>query len=1482
MHQAEYISCVYRGLNKTMHHPANPTRIKTARVFVSSTFSDMHAERDYLNRFVFPELRSRCIRQGVEFVGIDLRWGVTEKEIEQRGALSACLDDIKRCNIFLSLLGDRYGWIPVPEEIPQEFFEAVRHSGDLTVDDAGLLDEWYLLDRMTDPPVYRLRRDHEISDDDSVKLIDLCEEAGLPHAGDSIVAQEIRGGVFEPSRHDPRAFFYLRSSGLHKHPDFPESMVPVFVEQDPDHQEKLACLKERIQSLADEKIKIKEYDGTYAGIRIDPTFLPPMIEAEAREALRDGVIHPEDLHVLSDAVQVAVNDHGTIALAGMEALGQQITEDLWAAIEAELKESDEPSDTAPHERPYHERFLTERTRLFLGRGDLLGSMLGYATDTEDQQPLVITGKTGCGKSSLLAECARLCRKQNHHALVLPHFIGAAPDSTNLHSTIRSLCETLRSECNLYYEISHNPEKLHHQLPVFLEKAGAKCPVILLIDAVNQLNPANRSHELGWLPFHLPPGVRVIVSTLSGDCLDRLQERVSTDHILQVHALPKSDRENLIRMHLANRGKKLTEKQLASLLDTSTRPDAGLPLYLLVALEELCLFGEYESLDLRIDTLPATLPDLFDQVLMRLEQDHTRDRAESILRLFAVSRSGLLESEILDLLGGGAGELSRIHWTQFYRSLEPYLRPVDEATGMGLIDFFHDQLRFAVYHRYLNMASPDAGSSEDYCKSHSQLADYFRGVAYEGDPAVWRNDQPRGLAELPYHLAEAGRKNELRGVLFDFGWLQANLDGIDVNSLIVDYDYLSDDSDIRLVQGAIRMSAQVLARDKTQLAGQLFGRMQSFQESGIQSMLEQAREWEGDLWLRPLTTSLTPPGGPLVRIQGGHTSSVLAVAVMPDGKRAISASSDNTLRVWDIESGKKLQTLKGHTDAVDAVAVTPDGKRAISGSWDDTLKVWDIESGEEIQTLKGHTEWVYAVIHLMKVLKGNTIFVSAVAVTPDGKHAISASRDKTLVVWDIESGEEIQTLKGHTEWVQAVAVTPDGKHAISGSSEKTLRVWDIESGEEIQTLKGHTDGVYAVAVMPDGKHAITGSDDDTLRVWNIESGEEIQTLESHTDGVYAVAVTPDGKHAITGSDENTLRVWDIESGEEIQTLTDHTDAVDAVAVTPDGKHAISASRDKTLMVWDIESGKKLRTLKGHADAVDAVAVTPDGKHAISGSGDNTFKVWDIESGEEIQTFKGHTSWVYAVIPILKVLKDYLRSVDVVAVTPDGKHAISGSSDNTLRVWDIKSGNKLRRLKGHTGVVSAVAVTPDGKHTISASRDKTLRVWDIESGKKLRTLKGHANAVDAVAVTPDGKHAISGSDDDTLRVWDIESGKKLRTLKGHADFVSAVAVTPDGKHAISASRDKTLRVWDIESGKKLWTLEGHTDKVVAVAVTPDGKHAISGSDDNTLRVWDIESGQTIASFSVDGSLHACAISPDGKTIVAGDASGRVHFLRLQGVE
>ncbi len=282
--------------------------------------------------------------------------------------------------------------------------------------------------------------------------------------------------------------------------------------------------------------------------------------------------------------------------------------------------------------------------------------------------------------------------------------------------------------------------------------------------------------------------------------------------------------------------------------------------------------------------------------------------------------------------------------------------------------------------------------------------------------------------LDYHLLKAGRKDELRTLLTDFGWINAKLQATNIADLINDYDALVDDVHLSLPCGAIRLSAHVLARDKSQFAGQLLGRLPIDASQATQHLRDQAAQWRGSVWLRPLNAMLTPPGGALVRTLAGHTLSVSAVALSPDGRYAISASDDHTLKVWDVDVGAEVRTLAGHTSWVRGVAVTPDARCAISASYDDTLKVWDLATGTEIRTLSGHTD-----------------SVSAVVVTPDGRYAISASYDETLKIWSLDTGTPVRTLAGHTDAVNAVAVTPDGRYAISASNDQTLKVWDIGTG-----------------------------------------------------------------------------------------------------------------------------------------------------------------------------------------------------------------------------------------------------------------------------------------------------------------------------------------------------------------------------------------------------------------------------------------------------
>ncbi|KAJ6620959.1 quinon protein alcohol dehydrogenase-like superfamily [Mycena sp. CBHHK59/15] len=291
---------------------------------------------------------------------------------------------------------------------------------------------------------------------------------------------------------------------------------------------------------------------------------------------------------------------------------------------------------------------------------------------------------------------------------------------------------------------------------------------------------------------------------------------------------------------------------------------------------------------------------------------------------------------------------------------------------------------------------------------------------------------------------------------------------------------------------------------------------------------------------------------------------------------------------------------------------------------------------------------------------------------------------------------------------------------------------------------------------------------------------------------------------------------------------------------------------------VQSGEALGApFEGHTDWVTSVAFSPDGKHIISGSYNQTVRVWDAESGEALGAlFKGHT-----------------HAVTSVAFSPDGKHIVSGSYDQTVRVWDAESGEALRApFEGHTDWVTSVAFSPDGKHIVSGSDDRTVRVWDAESGEALGApFEGHTDRVTSVAFSPDGKYIVSGSHDQTVHVWDAESGEALGApFKGHTHAVTSVAFSPDGKHIVSGSYDQTVRVWDAESGEALRALfEGHTNQVTSVAFSPDGKHIVSGSNNLTVCVWDAESGEALgAPFEGHtNSVTSVAFSPDGKHIVSG---------------
>ncbi len=537
-------------------------------------------------------------------------------------------------------------------------------------------------------------------------------------------------------------------------------------------------------------------------------------------------------------------------------------------------------------------------------------------------------------------------------------------------------------------------------------------------------------------------------------------------------------------------------------------------------------------------------------------------------------------------------------------------------------------------------------------------------------------------------------------------------------------------------------------------------------------------------------------------------------------------------------------FEGHSGQVSQVAISPDGRRAVSAGADSTVIVWNVEARQMLGRLEGHTD-----------------AVTAVQFAPDGRSVVSGSRDGTLIVWNLENGEILARLAGHTDAVTGVALTPDGARALSASRDATLRLWDLATGQELDVLEGHTDAVLSVAASPDGARALSGAQDGTLRLWDLDTGQELAVLEGHTDAVLSVAFSPDGTRALSGAQDGTLRLWDLDTGQEIRRFEGHTGGVTSVAFSADGLQALSASRDGSVRLWSIERGAELLRLLGHSDAVTSAVFSPDGRDVLSGSADMTLRLWELHRGSEMRRLSGHADTVYEV-----------------AVSPDGRTAVSASGDGTLIVWDLETGALLRQLEGHQDWVRSVAFSPDGATILSGSYDTTLILWDAATGAIVRRFEGHADRVRAVAFSPDGQVAASGGDDGAVLVWDVATGEVVRRIETGAASVRAVAFSRDGRDVLAGLVDASLVLWDVATGEEQRRFTGHADTVLTASFSPDGAAILSGGADNALILWDAATGQPRATFAHEAPVFGAAFSPDGTRAIAGTNDGDVILWDL----
>ncbi|WP_026735233.1 pentapeptide repeat-containing protein [Fischerella sp. PCC 9605] len=292
------------------------------------------------------------------------------------------------------------------------------------------------------------------------------------------------------------------------------------------------------------------------------------------------------------------------------------------------------------------------------------------------------------------------------------------------------------------------------------------------------------------------------------------------------------------------------------------------------------------------------------------------------------------------------------------------------------------------------------------------------------------------------------------------------------------------------------------------------------------------------------------------------------------------------------------------------------------------------------------------------------------------------------------------------------------------------------------------------------------------------------------------------------------------------------------------------------------GQRRSICKGHNHWVRSIAFSPDGQRFASGSDDQAVKIWDIKTGKFFHTLEGHTSCV--------------RSV---TFSHDGKLLASGSEDGTIKIWNVNTGEYLKTLTGHVGKIWSVAFSPVGRLLASAGEDKTIKLWDVNTGNCLKTLTGHENWVRAVAFSPDGRQIVSGGDDNTVRIWDIRTTKCRTNFLGHENWVRSVAFSPDGQKIVSGSDDNTVRIWDVQTGLCRNILYGHDNRVWSVAFSLNGEQIASGSDDQTVKTWDAQTGQCLSTVrGYSNWILSVAFSPNSKYLANGSEDKIVRIWNI----
>jgi WD40 repeat protein/serine/threonine protein kinase len=594
---------------------------------------------------------------------------------------------------------------------------------------------------------------------------------------------------------------------------------------------------------------------------------------------------------------------------------------------------------------------------------------------------------------------------------------------------------------------------------------------------------------------------------------------------------------------------------------------------------------------------------------------------------------------------------------------------------------------------------------------------------------------------------------------------------------------------------------------------------------------------------------------------GHA--ITNISLSPDGQRIASASSDDTIKLWDAGKFQELATFKGHAKDVTSVCFTPDGRRLISASEDKSIKFWDTASDNTCLTMPQ-----------LSPVKG-------LAIHPQGDQLAAANEDQTIRLWNARTGAELRTLRGHTGPVRSVSYRPDGKQLASGSDDQTVRLWDGDSGSELKSLSGHKGVVTIVAFSPDGKFLASGSADQTIKLWDAITGDELRTLTGHTDEVSGLSFSADGqrlasvcgKYRSVATRASEIKIWNPVSGELLKTIPTPT-GLTAVALSPDAQQLATISLTKETRLWDVHTARELAVLattiapRTFISSAGNLAWSHDGKRLVVANTE-ALTIWDAETQEALFHH-----------PAEKGTKDSTGSVSSPCLSRDGLR-LAFATGGSIKLSGPPDTDPPLILRGHQNNVRHVIFSPDSRSLATTGYDNTIRIWDVATGRERHRLPG--TGFPNLFFNEDGR-VLAATRGNGVTLLDVGTGRELVHVEHQAppntlSGVLTVAFSPDGQKIATILGGQSIKgeikVWSAQSGAELRAIAGHSEKWINVAFSADGLRLFGRDAKDAVVCWNIETGDPVEVVDPPAKLLE---NPDDRAARTRSRDGRWSAIPL----